>query len=46
MGKIHAYHVEPWRSIFDLDEAKTIVPYAGYCAVADFENAERKGAGQ
>jgi len=35
MGKMIAYEVEPWRSIFDFDSADRIVPYAGNCAEAD-----------
>jgi hypothetical protein len=35
MGKMIAYEVEPWRSIFDSDSADRIVPYAGNCAEAD-----------
>lgn len=36
MGTMIAYReVEPWRSIFDFDNADRIVPYAGDCAKAD-----------
>ena len=35
MGKMIAYTVEPWRSIFDFDSADRINPYAGNCAEAD-----------
>jgi hypothetical protein len=35
MGRMVAYEVEPWRSIFDFDNADRIVPYAGDCAEAD-----------
>lgn len=36
MGKMITYtDVSPWRSIFDMDDAKEIVPYAGDCAAAD-----------
>ena len=32
MGPSHGYvDVEPWRSIFDFDEANAIVPYQGVC---------------
>jgi hypothetical protein len=44
MGTLHAYHVEPWRSIFDMDDAKTIVPYAGDCAAADAAMAKARAA--
>jgi hypothetical protein len=33
LGQVHAYtNVEPWRSIFDSDDAKTIVAFAADCA--------------
>ncbi len=35
MGRMLAYEVEPWRSIFDLDNADRIVSYTGDCAEAD-----------
>lgn len=36
MGKLHAYRgVDPWRSIFDSDEARAIAPYSGDCAEVD-----------
>jgi len=36
MGKMVTYtDVPPWRSIFDMDDAKEIAPYAGDCAAAD-----------
>lgn len=31
LGKMHASVVIPWRSIFDSDEARTIVPFEGQC---------------
>lgn len=31
LGKMHAYLTVPWRSIFDSDEARTIVPFDGPC---------------
>jgi len=42
MGTLHVYHVEPWRSIFDMDAAKAIVPFAGACAAADAAMARAK----
>jgi hypothetical protein len=41
MGNLHVYHVEPWRSIFDMDAASAIVPYSGNCAAADAAIAAR-----
>lgn len=36
MGKMVTYtEVEPWRSIFDFDEAERVVPYHGDCQAAD-----------
>lgn len=36
MGKMVTYtEVEPWRSIFDFDEAGRVVPYHGDCQAAD-----------
>ena len=35
LGTMKAYEVEPWRSIFDIDDADRIVPYAGDCTKAD-----------
>jgi hypothetical protein len=36
MGKMVAYsEVDPWRSIFDLDDADRIAPYQGNCADVD-----------
>jgi hypothetical protein len=33
LGQVHAYtNVEPWRSIFDSDNAQTIVAFSGDCA--------------
>ena len=43
MGTMHIYRVEPWRSIFDMDDARAVAPYAGDCAAADA--AMGKGAG-
>jgi hypothetical protein len=40
LGTLHMYRVEPWRSIFDMDEAKSIVAYAGSCAAADAKAAQ------
>ncbi len=32
MGQVHVYtNVEPWRSIFDSDDAQAIVPFTGDC---------------
>ena len=46
VGMRHLYHVEPWRSIFDMDAARAITPYAGDCAAADAAMAKEKaGAG-
>ena len=42
LGRLHAYVVEPWRSIFDADAADRIVPYAGDCAAADAAQARAK----
>jgi hypothetical protein len=35
MGRMTGYEVEPWRSIFDFDNADRIAPYSGDCAEAD-----------
>ena len=36
MGALHVYgKVEPWRSIFDMDETSGVVPYSGDCAAAE-----------
>lgn len=43
MGKLHSYRVNPWRSIFDADQARSIVDYAGDCAVIDKAMVEAKG---
>ena len=45
MGTMHVYHVEPWRSIFDMDAARAVVPYAGDCAAADAVMAKEKAGG-
>lgn len=37
MGKLHAYKVEPWRSIFDQDPTSQIAPFKGDCARVDAE---------
>jgi hypothetical protein len=42
LGSLHVYHVEPWRSIFDMDAANAIVPYSGGCAAADAAAARAK----
>ncbi len=46
MGTLHMYsNVEPWRSIFDKDNAERIVAYSGDCKEADDRYArERAGA--
>jgi hypothetical protein len=47
MGRMVAYEVEPWRSIFDLDSADRNVPYAGDCAQTRLmtrPSAEPRGA--
>jgi hypothetical protein len=44
MGRMIAYNVEPWRSIFDFDPADPIVPYAGDCAEVDAFYAKAKPA--
>lgn len=45
MGPMVAYkEVAPWRSIFDADEANSIVPYHGDCAAADKAHAAAKTA--
>lgn len=35
MGKLHVYKVEPWRSIFDQDDARNIAAYRGDCVRID-----------
>ena len=46
MGTLHMYsNVEPWRSIFDKDDADRIVAYSGDCKEAD-ERYARERAGQ
>lgn len=35
MGTIHTYNVDPWRSIFDLDDASEIVDHHSDCASVD-----------
>jgi hypothetical protein len=35
LGTMRTYEVEPWRSIFDIDDADRIDPYAGDCTKAD-----------
>jgi hypothetical protein len=35
LGTMKKYEVEPWRSIFDIDNADRVVPYAGDCNKAD-----------
>ena len=35
LGRLHVYHVDPWRSIFDADDTGGVVPYSGDCAAAD-----------
>lgn len=35
LGRLHAYNVAWWRSIFDSDAAGRIVPYSGDCAAAE-----------
>ncbi len=45
MGPMVAYkEVAPWRSIFDSDEAISIVPYHGDCAAADKAQAAKTSA--
>lgn len=45
MGPLVAYkEVAPWRSIFDADEADSIVPYHGDCAAADKAHEAAKTA--
>jgi hypothetical protein len=45
MGALHAYgKVDPWRSIFDKDDAARIVAYSGDCKEAD-ELYQRPSAG-
>jgi hypothetical protein len=43
MGQMIVYQVEPWRSIFDFDNADRIAPYAGDCAevAAFYEKAKQ-----
>lgn len=46
MGKMVAYtEIDPWRSIFDQDNADHVVPYQGDCTAADKRLQNRK-AGQ
>jgi hypothetical protein len=44
MGKMVAYsEIDPWRSIFDLDDAERIAPYQGNCADVDkFMEAQKQ----
>jgi hypothetical protein len=45
MGNMHIYsNVDPWRSIFDPDDAARIVAYAGSCKEADEAYARLKAA--
>jgi hypothetical protein len=45
MGQMHVYGgVDPWRSIFDKDDAARIVSYAGSCQEADDLYAKQKAA--
>lgn len=46
MGRMRVYRVEPWRSIFDLDDASTIAPYRGDCAKVDVVMQDRIKAAQ
>lgn len=41
LGRMRAYNVSPWRSIFDSDAAARIVPYSGDCAAAEAAYAAR-----
>jgi hypothetical protein len=41
LGPAHGYvNVEPWRSIFDFDDAGRVAPYSGDCAGADRANSQ------
>jgi hypothetical protein len=43
MGTVHMYsNVDPWRSIFDKDDAAQIEPYSGSCKAADELYARQK----
>ena len=42
MGRAFPYTGDLWRSIFDPDDAKVIVPYAGDCAAVDAEFARKQ----
>ena len=45
MGTVHVYsNVDPWRSIFDQDDAARIVSYEGSCKEADELYAKQKAA--
>jgi hypothetical protein len=45
MGKLHAYtNVDPWRSIFDKEDAARIVNYEGSCKEADELYARQRAA--
>jgi hypothetical protein len=45
MGTLHMYaSVDPWRSIFDKDDAQQIVSYKGSCAEVDEFYAKQKAA--
>jgi len=45
MGKVHVYsNVDPWRSIFDKDDAARIANYEGSCKEADELYARQKAA--
>jgi hypothetical protein len=47
MGQVHVYSsVDPWRSIFDKDDAERIVTYAGSCKEADDLYAKQRAASQ
>lgn len=41
MGRAVNNRGEVWRSIFDMDDARVVVPYAGDCAAVDAKYAHR-----
>jgi hypothetical protein len=46
MGRAINNPGEVWRSIFDLDDARTIATYAGDCAAVDAALEKRRGSGR
>ncbi|OHB28020.1 MAG: hypothetical protein A2790_11375 [Phenylobacterium sp. RIFCSPHIGHO2_01_FULL_69_31] len=44
LGRAYPYRGEVWRSIFDGDDARVVVPYAGDCAAVDASILQQLGA--